>query len=144
MKGGKEKLLQLLHEAFEGEYNDTFGYLREASLFGRKLAGGERLDAVFSRFSTMELNHADAVAAKIIELGGRPRWNFGPSETDDSLRKTLEKHVESEAAAYLAYTKIMELCALSADKDFALKARAIRNEELLHLQKVKHILKHLK
>ncbi|MFH1368455.1 MAG: ferritin-like domain-containing protein [Elusimicrobiota bacterium] len=140
MSEKKEKLLSLLYSAFEKEYNDTFLYLREAELFRSKIAGGDRLGSVFSGFSAEELMHADRIASKIIELGGKAQWNFAPLETERSIHKVLEKHIENEAAAYMRYTEMLELC---EDKNFLLILKGIRDEEKEHLEKAKHILKHL-
>lgn len=141
MKLSGDRLYALLHESFEREYNDTFMYLKEAALFRKKIAGGEKIEALFGAFSAQELKHADALAAKIIQLGHKPVWTFRPIELPSSLHEALERHVESEASAYMAYTNIIENC---PDKDFVRRATEIRADELAHLEKVKHILKHLR
>lgn len=136
----KEKLLSLLHKAFELEYNDTFSYLNEAQLFEFKTVDGERVGGIFRKFNEFEQIHADKLSAKIIELGGKAQWNFKQFEPETSLRKALEKHIGAEADAYRVYTQLIESC---EDKGFVLLLKGIREEEKDHLEKVKHILKKL-
>lgn len=136
-----DKLLTLLNTAFEDEYSDTFLYLREAELFRRKIVAGERLESIFKEFSAMELRHADRVAAKIIELGGKPRWEFKPLETSTSLREILQKHLVRETNAVHGYTTLI---GLARGTDFEIILKGIREDEKEHLVEVSRILKGLR
>ena len=139
----KEKFLKLLNEAFEAEYNDVFLYLREADRFRKKLVSGARLGEIFDKFSLMELRHSDRIAAKIIQSGGKPQWKLLPFEESESLRDILKRHAESEKNAIALYNEILPLCR-ERDADFKLIIRGIKEEEGEHLDKVLHILKHLR
>ena len=89
----------------------------------------------------MELRHADRVASKMIELGGRAEWRFLPFESSDSLRDVLQRHALNEAKAIKLYDEILTFFDYA---DFKLILKGIKEEEKEHLQKVEHILKHLK
>ena len=137
----KERLLELLNAAFEREYNDVFLYLKEAELFRGKIVGGNKIGDIFESFSLMELRHADRIASKIVELGGKAQWKFMPFEIAESLRIVLEKHAVYEHKAISLFEEILALC---GDSDSRLIIKGIKQEEKEHLDKITHILKHLK
>jgi bacterioferritin (cytochrome b1) len=139
----KEKLLGLLNKAFETEYNDVFLYLREADRFRKKIVSGDKLGIIFDKFSLMELHHADRIAAKIIQAGGKVLWEFKPFEQSSSLRDILNRHTGKEKYAIALYNEILRLCS-ERDADFKLIIRGIIEEETEHLAKVEHIYGHLK
>ncbi|HBU70525.1 MAG TPA: hypothetical protein DEE98_09125 [Elusimicrobia bacterium] len=132
MKDAKE-LLNLLSHAFEMEYNDVFLYLREAERVKRKLRDGEKLAKMFEEFSMTELRHADRLSSEIISLGGKPVWKFAELETESSIHKILDKHIENEMHAYNHYKKIM---GYSMSKDFELAVSGIMQNEKYHMEKL--------
>ncbi|HCJ67311.1 MAG TPA: hypothetical protein DHV62_08330 [Elusimicrobia bacterium] len=136
-----EKLLELLNLAFEMEYVDVFLYLKEAGMFKKKIVAGEKLAKIFEEFSQMELIHADRLAMKIIELGGKAHWTFRTLEPSSSLREVLKKHLESETKAYHLYSEIIKI---TEELDFNLILKGIREDEKEHIEKVTDILKKLK
>jgi rubrerythrin len=137
----KEGFVKLLNEAFEKEYNDVFLYLKEAGLFRKKIVSGERLGGLFEGFSLTELRHADRIAAKIIELGGKAEWIFRPFESSDSIRDVLERHAVNELAAIRHIDELLILC---TDPDFQLVLKGIREDEKEHLAKIVHLKKRIK
>jgi rubrerythrin len=136
-----KKFIQLLNLAFEKEYNDVFLYLREAELFKGKIVNGGRINEIFNGFSIMELRHADRVASHLIELGAAASWVFKPLESSTSLREVLDRHVENEKKAIMLYGELVNMC---EDIDFGIILKGIKSNEQEHLEKVSHILKHLK
>lgn len=144
------KLLELLNTAFELEYNDIFLYLKEAGLFQKKLVAGEKLAKIFEEFGRMELYHADRLAMKIIELGGKAQWNFRIIEPVRSVRETLRKHLEYETRAYHLYEEILELIEepfgwnSGLKPEFKLVIKGIQSDEKEHLEKIVELLKKIK
>ena len=139
----KEKFLELLSKAFETEYNDVFLYLREADRFRKKIVAGDKLGAIFDKFSLMELHHSDRIAAKIIQSGGKAQWKFMPFEQSNSLKDILQRHMEKEKQAIALFNEILPLCR-ERDADFKLIIRGIIEEEAEHFARIEHIHKHLK
>src|SRR3989339_1101456 len=133
-----ENFLELLNTAFIAEYEDVFLYLRESSIFKKKIAGGEKLAEIFEDFSVMELKHADLLAMKLIKLGGRPTWQFRQIDDSASLKDTLQRHVISESRLYKIYTDLIDAC---ADRNFKIVLKGIRDNEKEHLEKVTYLLK---
>ena len=136
-----EKLIKLLNTAFEKEYEDVFLYLREAELFRKKIVDGERLGDIFEDYSIMELHHADRISSKMIEFSCRTVWKFKPLEISCSLTHILEKHVENEHSAIKVFNDILEE---RIDANFKLMIMGIREEEKKHLDKISHILRHIR
>ncbi|MBI4395481.1 MAG: hypothetical protein HY548_00200 [Elusimicrobia bacterium] len=65
-KTPRPEMIRLLQQALRLEYEDVFLYLRESSLFKKKLIRGERLGQIFSRFCDSEISHADRVATALM------------------------------------------------------------------------------
>jgi rubrerythrin len=137
----KDNFLKLLSLAFDKEYNDVFLYLKEAEMFREKIVEGESIGKIFEHFSLMELRHADILASKIIGFGAKAKWVFMPLEKSGSLRDVLQRHVLNETNAVRLFDEILENC---SDVDFKITLKGIREDEKEHLEKVSHILKHLK
>jgi rubrerythrin len=136
-----KEFLSLLTIALEKEFNDAFLYLKEAEIFRRKLASGEKLAEVFGELSKAEFRHADRIAMYLLELGKNAKCSFNPYKIEPGLHETLESHVQLEINAYNSYDKMIGLC---DDTDFKIILKGIRENEKEHLEKIRHILRKLK
>ncbi|OGS20533.1 MAG: hypothetical protein A2252_09750 [Elusimicrobia bacterium RIFOXYA2_FULL_39_19] len=136
-----DKMLELLIQAFNMEYEDIFYYLREASFYKTKIKGAEKIVSTFEEFGRMELRHADILAMKIIALGGKAKLTYKPIESIPNMKDVLKKHIESESKMYRIYAELIEIC---TDRDFKLVLKGIREDEKDHLEKVTYLYKRTK
>ena len=116
------ELLKMLDEAFASEWLAYYQYW-----LGAKLIKGPMKDAVAAELNlhaTEELNHANLLAARIIQLGGNPvtdprRWfDFSPcaydAPDDPYVAVLLDQNIAGEQCAISAYKRIMDA---TKDKD---------------------------
>jgi bacterioferritin len=112
-----DELLKLLNKAFADEWLAYYQYW-----VGAKVAKGPMKDAIIAELiqhATEELNHADLVSNRIIQLGGAPlttpkewfNWtNCGYDAPDDPYVGTLlEQNIKAEQCAISVYDKLMKL-----------------------------------
>jgi bacterioferritin len=110
------QLLDLLNKAFCDEWFAYYQYW-----LGAKLVKGPMKDAVASELllhATEELAHADLVANRIIQLGGKPitepklwyQWSGcgydGPN--DEYVKVILEQNIKGERCAIGYYNELMK------------------------------------
>lgn len=82
-----------LNKALQLEYSDVFLYPREAQL----IAGKDKVIAsMFEEFGLMEVRHADLLARRILQLKGKPVWDFALLENKTNLKDILIHHVDYE------------------------------------------------
>lgn len=112
-----DELLTLLNKAFADEWLAYYQYW-----VGAKVAKGPMKDAIIAELlqhATEELNHANLVADRIIQLGGTPlttpkewfNWtNCGYDAPDDPFVRTLlEQNIAAEQCAIDVYDKLMKV-----------------------------------
>ena len=114
----KEELLKILNIAFAEEWLAYYQYW-----LGARLAVGPMRKAIadeFEQHAGEELEHAEKLAARIIELGGTPVLN--PEEwqktalckydapANPQVIKLLEQNMTAEKCAITRYQKICEMC----------------------------------
>lgn len=111
-----KELLDLLNKAFADEWFAYYQYW-----LGAKVVRGPMKDAVAAELlqhATEELAHADLVANRIIQLGGKPvteprlwyEWSgcgYLPPD-DDYVRKILEQNIHGERCAISYYNELMK------------------------------------
>lgn len=111
-----DELLKLLNRALADEWFAYYQYW-----LGAKVVKGPMKDAVAAELllhSTEELAHADLVANRIIQLGGKPvtepkKWyewsGCGYQPPDDEYVKTiLSQNIEGEQCAISYYNDLMK------------------------------------
>jgi len=116
------ELLKMLNEAFASEWLAYYQYW-----LGAKLIKGPMKDAVAAELNlhaTEELNHANLLAARIIQLGGNTvtdprRWfDLSPcaydAPDDAYVAVLLDQNIAGEQCAISAYKRIMDA---TKDKD---------------------------
>jgi bacterioferritin len=132
----KEKFISKLNEALKYEYTDFFSYRRESVLFKEKIVDGEKLEKEFLLLSNIELQHADILSNKIVELGGEPLWKIEDIYISTSLKETLLHHIETESMMYKFYSELLEVV---TDRNFSIIIQGIRENEKEHLEKVRDL-----
>lgn len=111
-----DELLKLLNRALADEWFAYYQYW-----LGAKVVKGPMKDAVAAELlqhATEELGHADLVANRIIQLGGKPvsepkKWyewsGCGYQAPDDEYVKTiLDQNIEGERCAISYYNELMK------------------------------------
>ena len=111
-----DELLKLLNRALADEWFAYYQYW-----LGAKVVKGPMKDAVAAELlqhATEELGHADLVANRIIQLGGKPvaepkKWyewsGCGYQAPDDEYVKTiLDQNIEGERCAISYYNDLMK------------------------------------
>ena len=110
-------VLDVLNRAYADEWLAYYQYW-----MGAKVVKGPMKDAVIAELlqhATDELNHANMVADRIIQLGGTPiitpkKWfdytNCGyEAPEDEYVRTILDQNVKGEQCAIDVYSKVLDL-----------------------------------
>ena len=128
----KDSLIKLLNYALQFEYSDVFLYPREA-----KEIKDEKIAKLFEEFGLMEVRHADILAIRIAELGGKPVWDFKLLSDLNDLKLILERHLEYENKAVNFYQNLIDQI---DDQEIKIMLRGIKAEEETHRDKIKGLL----
>lgn len=108
----RETVLRLLNEALATEIVCTLRYKRH--YFMATGIHSEAAAAEFLEHANQEQQHADQIAARIVQLGGEPNFNPEGMTTrshaeyveGDSLRKMIEEDLVAERIAIESYREI--------------------------------------
>lgn len=108
----RETVLRLLNEALATEIVCTLRYKRH--YFMATGIHSEAAAAEFLEHANQEQQHADQIAARIVQLGGEPNFNPEGLTTrshaeyveGDSLRKMIEEDLVAERIAIESYREI--------------------------------------
>jgi len=149
VKGNKEEIIAELNKAYCDEWLAYFQYLSLATIANGR--GSFQFADAVKEIAEEELEHADELAERILELGGQPIviWdevnqhanckypNTLPDANDLSAMADLIK--EDERCAIGVYNKLMEL---TKDKDFRTYnlMMHILEEEVVHENKMMQFL----
>ena len=117
----KDKLIQLLNYALQFEYNDVFLYPREA-----KKIKDKNVAQIFEEFGLMEVRHADMLSIGILELGGKPVWDFKLLGDLSDLKEILKRHLNREEETVNFYQNFIEHV---DNPEIKIVLRCIRAEE---------------
>ena len=121
-----------LNKALQFEYSDVFLYPREAKLIEKKDTVAA---SVFEEFGLMEIRHADLLARRIIQLGGKPVWDFYLLPDKAELKDILARHIDYETKAVDFYGRL----AGQVDEETKILLRGIKAEEQMHLDKIREL-----
>jgi bacterioferritin (cytochrome b1) len=119
-----------LNKALQLEYSDVFLYPREAGLMKES-----PLADIFEQFGLMEIRHADLIARRIIQLKGKPVWDFSLLEEKNDLKSIIQRHIDYEERAISLYAKLIP----EVDEETRILLRGIKAEEEGHLVKLKEL-----
>ena len=128
----KNMLIKLLNDALQFEYNDVFLYPREA-----KKIKDKNVAQIFEEFGLMEVRHADMLSIGILELGGKPVWDFKLLGDLSDLKEILKRHLGHEEKAINFYQNLIDQV---DDDEIKIILRGIRAEEEIHRDKIKELL----
>ncbi len=143
-----EELLQILNEAYAEEWLAYYQYW-----LGAKLAAGQMRPAVaaeFAEHAKEELEHADMLADRIVQLGGTPILNpddwskhakckYEAPQKEDTATLVMQ-NLLSERCAVGRYQNICDLCFGKDYETFRISAHILK-EELEHEQEMEDFLK---
>jgi bacterioferritin len=117
VKMNVDELIRLLNKALSDEWLAYYQYW-----IGAKVVKGPMKDAVISELTlhaTEELNHAELISARIIQLGGTPvlspeDWiklsNCGYERpADHYVEKVLDQNIKGEQCAIRVYNEMLQL-----------------------------------
>jgi len=119
-----------LNKALQYEYSDIFLYPREAKLIKDKV-----ISSLFEEFGVMEIRHADLLAKRILELGGKPVWDFFLLQDKTELKDILAWHIDRETGGVDLYGRLVE----QVDDETKILLRGIKAEEQMHLDKIREL-----
>lgn len=125
-----EEIIFELNKALQLEYSDVFLYPREANQIAGK---NKMLAATFEEFGLMEVRHADLLSRRILDLGGKPVWNFFILEDHPELKDIVSRHIDYETRSVDFYGKLLG----QVDEETKILLRGIRGEEETHLAKLR-------
>ncbi len=142
------ELLQILNEAYAEEWLAYYQYW-----LGAKLAAGQMrtsISAEFTEHAKEELEHADMLANRIIQLGGTPVLNpddwskiakckYEAPQEEDTIT-LVTQNLASERCAVGRYQNICDLCFGKDYETFSISAHILK-EELEHEQEMEDFLK---
>lgn len=145
-----DELLKLLNKAVSDEWFAYYQYW-----LGAKVVKGPMKDAVAAELllhATEELAHADLVANRIIQLGGKPvtepkKWyewsgcGYNPPE-DEYVKTILNQNIEGERCAISYYNDLMKT---TKDTDIITynMVLTILNQEVEHEEDLQALLEDL-
>jgi rubrerythrin len=126
-----------LNKALQMEYSDVFLYPREAKIIEEK---DKTTASLFEEFGLMEIRHADLLSRRIIELGGKPVWDFYLLENKTEFKDIINRHIDYETRAIDFYGRLLE----RVDDETKILLGGIREEEERHLNKLNEIARIIK
>lgn len=152
IKENKQEIIDMLNVAFSEEWLAYYQYW-----IGAQVAKGPMRKTIADEFmehAKEELEHAQLLSDRIIQLGGTPILD--PSEwkehaqckyeapTDEYIMALLEQNLTAERCAIARYQKICELCMSGKDVDTFHISRHILAEELDHEQDIEDYIEDIK
>ncbi len=147
VKMDTNELIDMLNKAYADEWLAYYQYWVGAKVVAGPLRG--MVEAELMEHAEEELKHADMLAERIIQLGGKPLmkpedWmketNCGYDEPKDEFTKTIVKqNIDGEQCAIDVYNKILENIAGKDPITFNM-IRKIMEEEVEHEQDLQDIL----
>ncbi|HOW28025.1 MAG TPA: ferritin-like domain-containing protein [Elusimicrobiota bacterium] len=137
----KDRLVRRLQDLLAMEYEDVFLYMWEASLFKKRLGGGDSLHHRFSLLSSTEMRHADRLVGLLISLELKPIWDFKTPRRIPSVRESLNRHLEREFEAIRIYQELVE--ETGEWPHFQTVLKGILEDEKNHLKVVRHMIRGL-
>jgi len=131
-----KRVLDLLNKAFADEWLAYYQYW-----LGAKIVAGPMKDNVIAELlqhAADELRHADLVANRIIQLGGKPlttpqQWfkmsNCGYDEpADPYVQKILEQNIKGEQCAISVYNQLAQEVGLKDPVTYNMAVQILQDE----------------
>lgn len=137
-----QKVIDLLNEARASELTAIGQYMAhhyelEDAMFGKL---GDRLKAI----GIEEMKHAEALAERILFLGGTPVTKpDGEVEKQQEIAALLKRDVDLEAGAVKMYNESARICAAEGDHVSKALFEQLLAEEEAHLDEFQNIANHV-
>jgi len=100
-----QEIIKALNRNLEKEYASVLFYLQIVNLVDAFKE--RRLKTIISRLSEDEVRHAEKLAERITELGGKSSWRVAHFEKKRTLKESIEQIIASEDEAIGDYTELM-------------------------------------
>ncbi|MGQ4832715.1 MAG: ferritin-like domain-containing protein [Candidatus Asgardarchaeia archaeon] len=125
-----EKLLNLLNEAIARELQVSIQYMwQHVSWRGVK---GFAVKDELKKIAIAEMKHAEAIAERLVYLGGTPTTKPNPVFVGKTLKEMLEQNVKDEENAIKLYKEIIRVAQDEGDVTTARLFRKILEDEEEH------------
>jgi bacterioferritin len=128
-KASKE-LLDLLNEAIARELQVSIQYMWQHVLW--RGVKGFAVQEELEKIAVTEMKHAEAIAERLVYLGGTPTTQPAPIGVGKNLKEMLEKNVKDEEGAITLYKQINGQARKDGDEVTARMFRKILAEEEEH------------
>jgi bacterioferritin len=120
-----KKLKDLLNEAIAREIQVSVQYMWQHVLWSGVQAYAVK--DVFKSIAIAEMKHAEAIAERLVYLGGAPTTKPTPIFVGEGLKAMIEQDVKDEAGALVLYRQIIGL----ADKEGDIVTRKLFEQILV-------------
>lgn len=109
-----KQLLDLLNDGVARELQVSVQYMwQHVQWMG---VAGFAVKDVLKKFAITEMKHAEAIAERLVYLGGKPTTKPSPIVVGDTLKEMLEKDKKDEEGAIALYRKIIEVARKEGDE----------------------------
>lgn len=125
-----KELLDLLNQAVARELQVSIQYMWQHILW--KGVQGFAVKDELKRIAITEMKHAEAIAERLVYLGGRPTTEPTPINVGDNLREMLERDKLDEEWAIELYKRIIGTAEKEGDVTTARLFRSILSDEEEH------------
>ena len=99
------EIVKALNRNLEKEYASALFYIQTMNLVDTLKE--RRLKNIISRLAEDEMRHAERLADRIAEMGGKSSWHLAPFERKNTLRESIEQIIADEDDAIREYTELM-------------------------------------
>jgi bacterioferritin len=125
-----KELLELLNQAIARELQVSIQYMWQHILW--KGVQGFAVKDELEKIAITEMKHAEAIAERLVYLGGKPTTQPTPITIGENLREMLEQDKMAEEWAIELYKRIIEKAQEERDYTTAHLFRSILNDEEEH------------
>ena len=144
-----DRIVEELNKALADEWLAYLQYLNSAKIIKGRMAGAvaKELEGIAKE----ELEHANELAERIIQLGGRPivdpkeyysKTNCGYEVPTEDVKKALEAGIKGERCAIDVYKKIAEMAKGKDEITYQLMIH-IMKEEIEHEQRFENLVEEI-
>jgi len=130
MHMASKELLELLNQAIARELQVSIQYMWQHILW--KGVQGFAVKDELEKIAITEMKHAEAIAERLVYLGGKPTTQPTPITIGENLREMLEQDKMAEEWAIELYKRIIEKAQEERDYTTARLFRSILNDEEEH------------
>ena len=125
-----QELLELLNKAIAGELQVAIQYMWQHVQW--KGVKGFAVQEELKKIAITEMKHAEAIAERLVYLGGKPTTKPEPIFVGETLREMIERDKTDEENAINLYKQIIQTASNEGDITTARLFREILGEEEEH------------